>query len=248
MKMVKGIIGGLIGGILASVPWILLYVYGNMIYSLLAAIIAMGVNFGYRKLGGEVDKKLPTIITVLSLVSIVFVTLVIIPLLLLAKEGWAMSIPNLKFLYENTEFTAAIFKDLAWAILFTFMGIAGIVRKIKMEVSGEDASKYKSPYEAALEAQKDLIAKVKAIFKKKKAMDKESAVGIDELSEITSEPELKRIFNTLKIQQIVRKKSGKYYFSEKSETSAGTRFILLFSKIMVIMLIIVLIGLLLTVL
>ena len=32
---VLGIIGGLIGGFIASNPWILMYVYGNMILSLL---------------------------------------------------------------------------------------------------------------------------------------------------------------------------------------------------------------------
>ena len=47
---VFGIIGGIIGGIIASIPWVLLSVYGNYILSILAALIAMGVVFGYRKI------------------------------------------------------------------------------------------------------------------------------------------------------------------------------------------------------
>ena len=36
-----GIIGALIGGLIATIPWILCYVYANMIYSLLAIIVAI---------------------------------------------------------------------------------------------------------------------------------------------------------------------------------------------------------------
>ena len=44
----KGILGALLGGIVASIPWILVYVYANMIYSILAVIIAMGALKGYQ--------------------------------------------------------------------------------------------------------------------------------------------------------------------------------------------------------
>ena len=43
-----GIIGALIGGIIASIPWVLVYVYGNMMLSLLAVLIAAGEFYGYK--------------------------------------------------------------------------------------------------------------------------------------------------------------------------------------------------------
>lgn len=135
MKYVKGIIGGLIGGLIASIPWILVYVYGNMLLSILAFIIAYGVNFGYRFFKGEVDKHLPTIITVSSLLIVVVVTLVIIPLLLLYKEGYYANFANLQILYADSTYMSAVLKDLLISILFTILGISGIVKQVKEEVS-----------------------------------------------------------------------------------------------------------------
>ena len=46
-KYLPGIIGALLGGLIASIPWILMYVYGEMMLSLLAIIIALGALKGY---------------------------------------------------------------------------------------------------------------------------------------------------------------------------------------------------------
>ncbi len=135
MDYIKGIIGGIIGGMIAAIPWILMYIYGNMLLSLLAALIAFGVNYGYRLLKGKVDTKLPIIITVTSLMIVVVVTTVVIPLLLLHKEEYIVSFDNLRILYENSDYRSAVLRDLVISIIFTFLGISGIVSKIKTEVA-----------------------------------------------------------------------------------------------------------------
>ena len=43
----KGIIGSFIGGMIASIPWIWIYVYGQEIYTIFALIIATGAIIGY---------------------------------------------------------------------------------------------------------------------------------------------------------------------------------------------------------
>lgn len=96
-----GTIGAFVGAFVATIPWIVMYIYGNMILSALAIIIAAGALFGYKKLNGPIDKRLPIIISIASIVSVVVSTLAIIPLLLLKKEGVEMSIDNLTLLYEN---------------------------------------------------------------------------------------------------------------------------------------------------
>lgn len=135
MERFRGLIGAILGGLIASIPWILMYVYGNMILSYLAFIIAFGVNYGYRLLGGKVDERLPIIITVTSVLIVVAVTTVIIPLLLLQKEGYPANFSNLKLLYESSSYVSSVVKDLIISVLFTFLGISGIVRQIKEEVS-----------------------------------------------------------------------------------------------------------------
>lgn len=135
MDYVKGIIGGIIGGIIATIPWVLVYIYGNMLLSILAAVIAFGVNYGYRLLKGKVDTKLPMIITITSLAIVVITTTIIIPLLLLGKEGYGATFQNLQILYGDSSYKAAVLQDLVISVIFTFLGISGTVRQIKAEVA-----------------------------------------------------------------------------------------------------------------
>lgn len=81
-----GIIGALLGGFIATIPWVLMYVYGGMILSLLAIIIALGALKGYQLFNGKVDNKLPFIIAVISVLAVTVSTFVIIPYLLILKE------------------------------------------------------------------------------------------------------------------------------------------------------------------
>ncbi len=132
---ITGILGGLIGGFIASVPWILMYVYGNMILSLLAIIIAIGVLKGYQICKGKIDNKLPVIIIIISLLCVTVSTLLIIPLLLLGKEGLEVSFQNLQTLYAYDQFMAAIMKDFAVSVIFTVLGISGVVANVKKQIS-----------------------------------------------------------------------------------------------------------------
>ena len=56
-KNIKGIIGALVGAIIFSLPWILIYVYANYMLSILAAIIGFGSLTFYKLFGGKVNKK-----------------------------------------------------------------------------------------------------------------------------------------------------------------------------------------------
>lgn len=132
-----GILGALIGGLVASLPWILVYVYGDMILSLLALPIALGAWKGYQLFKGKEDNKLPYIIAAISVLCVTVATLVIIPLLLGVEGGWTFSLDTLESLYNFADFKAAILKDYAISVLFTFMGIGGILGKIKESVEEE---------------------------------------------------------------------------------------------------------------
>lgn len=134
-SVVLGIIGAVIGAAVATIPWVLMYVYGEMILSLLAILIAAGALVGYQLFKGKVTKHLPIIIAVISLVMVIFATLVVIPLLLIGKEGLSMTLENVKTLYEYEPFKEALFKDLAFSILFTILGISGVISNIKKQLA-----------------------------------------------------------------------------------------------------------------
>ena len=58
-----GIIGAIIGGAIATIPWVLAYVYGNVMLSLLAVLIGAGEFYGYKIFRGKIDKKLPIVLS-----------------------------------------------------------------------------------------------------------------------------------------------------------------------------------------
>lgn len=131
----KGIIGGLIGGLVATIPWILMYLYGGMMLSLLAIIIGSAVVKGYQLFKGKVDNKFPIIIIAISLISITIATFVIIPLCLLIKVDIPISIENFTYMYQSADFVGTIIRDYVISVIFTLLGISGIVQSVKKQVA-----------------------------------------------------------------------------------------------------------------
>lgn len=239
---ITGILGGILGGLIASIPWILMYVYGNMILSLLAIIIAIGVLKGYQLCKGKVDHKLPVFIVVISILSITIATLFIIPLCLIAKEGVQVDLNTLKRLYDNQEFVSALTRDYVVSLLFTFMGISGVVASVKKQIQegkeridatiqSEQTNLVESPLQ-------ENLFKIKEVFLKYNAIDKKSAIEKEIIvKDFTKEDE--KAFKQLRMQQIILKHKGKYYFSLQNEKSLGRRFLLLYGKIMLWIVIVV---------
>lgn len=135
---VTGTIGAIIGGVIATLPWILCYVYANMMWSILAVFIAMGAFKGYELMKGKIDKKVPVLIVIVSVIAITVATLVIIPNLLLVKEYGKTSLEMFGKLYEFDEFRKAILGDYAFSLLFTFLGISGVIGNLKRSIAAGD--------------------------------------------------------------------------------------------------------------
>ena len=125
----KGIIGALIGGLIAAIPWILLYICCGMMCSYFAFIIGIGALKGYQY-KGLTDRKLPKIIMTVSIIIITIVTFIIIPSILLIQGNGTVSINDLITLYSFNVFTSSIIKNYAIAVLFTFLGLRGVMNQI----------------------------------------------------------------------------------------------------------------------
>lgn len=218
-----GIIGAIIGGTIATIPWVLMYVYGGMMLSILAALIAAGEFYGYKLLKGKMSKGLPAILMVLALVIVTVATLVVIPGLLIQKEGLNPSVANIEKLYSNEEFATAIMKDFVISVIFTILGASIITSNIKKQIANaEDGKEIKldlNNTEENLKIKKEAIELVKPIFVKYEATSKEKAMMKEEvLAEIEAEnPNAKQVFNYLQQSSIVKKYKGKYYYSEENE-------------------------------
>ena len=170
MKNIKGIIGALVGALIFSLPWILIYVYTNYMLSILATIIGFGSLTFYKLFGGKVNKKTSTIIIISSLIAITISTFIIIPFWLLLKEGYGFDIKMFKMLYATNDFASGIVIDYAISIVFTILGISGIVSSVNNEaygiVEGEDI--LSKPYNEQIEYLKGIFDIYKAYDKKTK--------------------------------------------------------------------------------
>lgn len=224
-KRVLSYVGALLGGFLFTIPWILVYIYGEMLFSILATFIAYGALLGYKKFGGEINKDIKGVIISVSLIVITITTLIIIPLCLLYNEGYIVSFKNLKLIYSISEFKIIILRDLIVSIVFTIIGISGVISKLKSQVD-EDVSNKKLGE----------LEKVKIAFQKYNATNKYSAV--DKYSILNLINNDKALFNRLLISQIIKKYHGKYYFSENTEKNTLYRFFSLYLKILAILIII----------
>lgn len=208
-----GILGALVGGAIGTLPWILCYVYANMMYSILAIVIAIGAFKGYELMKGKMDRSVPIIISIISVIAITVATLVVIPLLLILKETGQTSIDLLKNLYAFDEFKTAIIQDYIYSLLFTILGISGIVSNIKKGIKNGDAKiELMTPlYSPSSEE----IDKAKAIFEKRNAMDKEHTIDKDTImSELKGND---NVFNYLRGRGIIAKKGKGFYYSVENE-------------------------------
>ena len=73
-------LGGLLGGILFSLPWLLLEFFSPITFPFLAFLIAPGINKGYRKLKGRVNKQLPKFIVGISVFILIIIYFLIFPI------------------------------------------------------------------------------------------------------------------------------------------------------------------------
>lgn len=233
-----GIIGGLIGGFIATIPWILVYVYCNMILSLLAIIIALGVLKGYQLLKGKVDDKLPIIIVVISCICITISTFIIIPILLMKQENIIVSMDNFKQLYDYSPFVNAIIRDYIISLIFTFLGISGVVKNVRKQIDDGVTENVKVPIiNNTLNSEtNEKMAKVKQVFLKLNATDKYSAVSKEQIFNYLS-PMDKSMFNIVKRSGIIKKYRGNFYYSLKDEKSPFKRFLKIYFKVCLIMII-----------
>ena len=222
---ITGILGAILGGAIASIPWVLMYVYGNMILSLLAIIIGAGAFYGYKLCKGKMDAKLPMIIMIISIVVVTIITFAVIPLLLLKHNGYYVSMENLKTLYQNSEWFSAIIRDYIISVVFTLLGASVVTSSIKKQLlaNSENITLDLSNQGEQQKLKNDAIEVIKPIFEKYNAVDKENTMTKEEVLAETEGPSGKIYFSFLKNSGLIKKVKGQYYYSVEDEDKKQKR-------------------------
>lgn len=224
-----GTIGAIIGGAIASLPWVLVYVYGNMIVAILAILIALGAFYGYKIAKGKMGKGLPAIIAIVSVAIIVILTTIVCPLVIISKEAnMEVSFKTIKLLYENKEVASAIMQDALVSIAFTIVGIAGTIKSMHMQIkSGSKDIKFSEQplTEQFQKYVKEQAEETKKAFDSLGALNSENTAEkkeiINELVMTYNVPEkkAKANFQLLYNNGIIKKVKGKYYYDVQNEES-----------------------------
>lgn len=134
-NLALGIVGACIGGMIATIPWVLCYVYMQMILSILAILVALGAIKGYEIMGGKTTKYTWLVIAIISIICITIATYVAIPMLMLFNEGFGANFDSLGLLYSDQTFMGALLKDYVISFIFTLLGISGVITNLKNKVS-----------------------------------------------------------------------------------------------------------------
>lgn len=215
-KFFKGIVGSILGAIIFSIPWILIYVYANYILSILAAIIAYGSLLFYKKFGGEITKKTSVVITISSLLAITIATFIIIPLCLIAKEGYGLSFENYQILFASGEFVSAIMYDYIISVVFTFLGISGVIAGINKEAYHINKEYQDDNENIAYAPFEEQVKYLETIYTKYDAFSKEKAIPSSILlGELNVKNKLKIIKN-MEFNGIIVSSFNKSYFDKSA--------------------------------
>lgn len=240
-----GIIGALVGAFIGAIPWVLVYVFANVIYSILAILIVICGFYGYKLTKATIDKKLPIILSITSFISITVTVFIIIPACLMIQSNMSFSISNLLLLYQYDVFSSAIIEDYVVSLLFCLIVIGVVIYNLNKQIREDKDSKDIKIIAQDLSNDSfsnDDIDKVREIFEKNNAINKHQTITeeliMEDLNKEFGEEKAKAIFQYLKLQEVIKKKSNKYYFSEKAQKSVWYRYGITNIKTFVIVIII----------
>lgn len=130
-------LGAFLGGLVASIPWVVLD-YVGFVWALLAIPIAIGVEKGYRIAGGKNSSELPKVVAGMTILIVVILSLYIMPLIYIILELGMFATPlDLYYFYMDGNWGSVI-PHLLISILFAALGISGVVKNLKNQTNNEN--------------------------------------------------------------------------------------------------------------
>lgn len=135
---ITGIIGAIIGAVIATVPWIVVYMEMNYILSLLAILIGFGALKGYELAKGKMTKALKLIIMIIAVIVIILANCYVIPNIYAHKNN-----VDVQKFYDSNEYMSALTSDLIISLIFVVVGVTAVFPTIdrKLEELGVTTEK-----------------------------------------------------------------------------------------------------------
>lgn len=125
-----GFVGAFLGGLISTLPWILVQLFLNRIMAALAVIIGMGALKGYQIFKGRLGPFTRWIITITTMASVViaqYVTLAVE----IAKNNIPLTYENYMLIMEIPEVARSFKADLFMSLFMALLGILALFFRLK---------------------------------------------------------------------------------------------------------------------
>ena len=212
MKGVIKYFTGILGGLIFSIPWLLVYVFSYLSVGYLDCLIVFGIVLGYKLVNKEIynDVKTRTYLIVSSCLIALLNVLILMPIVFMIKTGVDVTLESFKIVYTNKEFLSVIWIDIFLAILMVLPPAIFFPVDFKNKKTDKTDCQF-------------FIEEVEKIFNKYGATTKETAVSKDIIKDDISNINISKFKKMLYLDIIknnrIKSKKGKWYFISKKENA-----------------------------
>lgn len=117
-----GILGAVLGAVVGSLPMVLVVYFLDAVYGLLCALIPLGAYYGYKLLGGKMNKAVLPVVILASILVVPIAYYLTQALWLWADVGYFLH--PLEFIAVLVEYPTEFLLDMGLYLFFTLIGIA----------------------------------------------------------------------------------------------------------------------------
>lgn len=217
--MLKYIIG-ILGGMMFSLPWLLVSTYFNISFGYLSFLIVIGIILGYKIVNKDIynDIKTRSYLALSSILIALLNLLLIIPLIVMLKNGIYNVKEFFKLLYSSKQYINSLLLNIT--VTFCMTLIPALLISLDFKI--------KNSQKTELEI---FIEEIEDIFNRYNAKSKESAISkkvIKKDINNISFSRIKKIFYLDFIRNIyVNSVYDKWYFSSNGKLNSKFGFTIL---------------------
>jgi hypothetical protein len=125
-----GFLGAMLGGLIASIPWIVVQIAFSKIAAVCAYLIGFGATKAYFLCKGRFGSLTKWLISLVVIFTVILAQFMIISFELL-KAGIALTYRNYQLLFNNQEMTTVFGKNLSLALFMALLGILPLFFELK---------------------------------------------------------------------------------------------------------------------
>lgn len=131
-KYPEGIAGAILGALIGIIPWVIIEIYTGFYAAFLSILIGFSAFYFYKKFGGKVTGATKYIITITTMVAVLFTNIVVASYIILVNGG-SLVMDNFRLVYTDPELGSHMIRSLFISIGIGALGLYNVFKKVKSE-------------------------------------------------------------------------------------------------------------------